>query len=252
MILFFSGTGNSEYVAKRLAGILGDRTVPIVSLKNYEFDEQRIVWVFPTYSWGVPPIVKSVISKTVTNSDCRHFMVTTCGDDIGNCHIMWRKLMESRNMTAVSAFSVIMPNTYVFMKGFNVDPYNVVKKKLSGVNTRVDDIANAISKDNAPHDDVNRGCFAWIKTNIIYPYFVRFCMKPEKFTVSENCNGCGLCAKKCPLSNISMNDDKPVWGSHCAFCSRCYHQCPRHAIDYDKTARFKGQYLFSRLSNLVK
>ena len=62
MIFYFSGTGNSEYVAKQLAARLGDRLVKMgdaVAHADYDYtlsEGERVGWVFPVYSWGPAPI----------------------------------------------------------------------------------------------------------------------------------------------------------------------------------------------------
>lgn len=244
MIIYFSGTGNSRFVAEKLGSILGDNVFEMLYLTDELLSEKRIIWVFPTYSWGVPPIVKNVISKINIDVDCVNYMVTTCGDDIGDCHKMWRRLMAKRGYKTSSTFSVIMPNTYVCMKGFNTDSSELCTMKVNNAITRIDDIANVISTLKFTVDDVTRGRWAWIKTNIIYPYFVRFCMNPKKFRTLEHCNHCGKCSMECPLGNIKLVDNKPVWGDNCAFCLRCYHTCPKHAVDYDNATKGKGQYIF--------
>ena len=59
MILYFSGTGNSEYLAKLLAEDLDDEIVDLFAYikdgKKGEFiSEKPFVLVSPTYSWRVP------------------------------------------------------------------------------------------------------------------------------------------------------------------------------------------------------
>ena len=60
MVLYFTGTGNSRYVAERIAVALGDEllsmndrikagdTSPVTS-------DERLVIVIPTYAWRIPP-----------------------------------------------------------------------------------------------------------------------------------------------------------------------------------------------------
>ena len=56
MIFYFSGTGNSLWVARRLAGLLGDRLVAIadaINSQSYSFElapDESVGMVFPTYS----------------------------------------------------------------------------------------------------------------------------------------------------------------------------------------------------------
>ena len=57
MIIWFSGTGNSEWVAEQLASALGERMVSVAEgLTSGDthltlHDGERLGFVFPTYSW---------------------------------------------------------------------------------------------------------------------------------------------------------------------------------------------------------
>ena len=55
MILYFSATGNSKYVAEKIADATGDNAV---SIDEYEGSEKISGIVCPTYSWGVPSVVR--------------------------------------------------------------------------------------------------------------------------------------------------------------------------------------------------
>lgn len=253
MILYFSGTGNSRWVALRLASLLGDKAFDITTkLPNHLVVEQKnvsanLIWVFPIHSWGLPLVVKRFIKEWegAIAQDSQHYMVCTCGDDIGHAHKQWRKIIGKKSLPH-STFSVQMPNTYTFMKGFDVDSPQTVRQKLADAQARIDYIAKQICRGSSLHctDDVVTGRWAWIKTHIIYPYFMKFCMSTKPFHATHNCIGCGRCSHECPLQNITMNDRCPQWGDNCTMCLRCYHTCPQHAVTYGKSTRYKGQYLF--------
>ena len=53
----------------------------------------------------------------------------------------------------------------------------------------------------------------------------------RKFRVESGCNSCGECAEMCPVGNITMQDDHPVWGRECEICLRCINYCPQGAIE---------------------
>lgn len=244
MILWHSGTGNSRYVAESLAAALGQRAERMVpGCKAVAADDSIIVWVFPIYSWGLPPVVRDYIRRSEGLDGARHFMVCTCGDDVGLAHLSWRRLMRSKGWNARGAWSVQMPNNYVLLPGFDVDSKPLERQKLDACSDRIAEVARGI-KCGAKVDSVVRGAMPWIKTRVLYPLFVRFMMSPRPFRHNDGCISCGKCAGVCPAVNISMESGVPQWGRDCTMCLGCYHICPRHAVEYGNRTRAKGQYYF--------
>lgn len=248
MILFFSGTGNSAYVARKLSEELADANIidlrgeTLLSAKVESEANDRVVWVFPVYSWGVPPIMVDFIRKVSIKGAERvkHHLVVTCGDDTGLTHKQWRKLIVTKGWEAASASSVIMPNTYVLMKGFDVDSDEVARRKISEAPARIREIAGRIT-ENASSTDMLTGSFAWIKSRIVYPWFIRYAMSPKPFHATDKCIGCGNCARECPTENIEMINGSPTWGNRCALCLRCFHCCPVNAVQYGRATVGKRQ-----------
>ncbi len=241
MIIVFSGTGNSLYVAHELSRILGDEVVQIThDCQLPTTNDSHVIWVFPIYSWGVPPVVLEHIERYAFSGD--HYAVVTCGDDTGNAHRQWRRLVSRNNGRDMSIYSVQMPNTYVMMKGFDVDTPEVAQAKIAAASERIAYIAKRIEGHVSGENDVVRGRFAWFKSAIIYPWFMRNAMSPKPFHANDKCVGCGLCAKNCPMGNISMTEGRPKWNINCAMCARCYHICPYNSVAYGKNTVGKGQY----------
>lgn len=262
MIFCFSGTGNSLLVARELASRTGHAVTMLErellshpSRHLFELSEgEDVIWVFPVYSWGVPPVVRRFIRKAKikmlagngatlsdTDASARHWMVATCGDDIGRTDDQWRQEVGRRGWAPRGAFSVEMPNTYVCMKGFEVDSKDVERQKLAAMPGRVRAIVEAIGRGFSD-SDVVRGDYAWLKTAAVYPLFRTFCMSPAPFASDAGkCVSCGLCARECPLGNIEMKEGRPQWGPACALCLRCFHGCPTRAIDYGKASLGKAQ-----------
>ena len=69
MIFYFSATGNSKYVAQRVAASTGDTLISLhdaVRNRCYHYDvsdEERIGFVVPTYYYGLPSILNFFMEK---------------------------------------------------------------------------------------------------------------------------------------------------------------------------------------------
>ena len=237
MIYYFSGTGNSLYVARHLADSLGERLCPMIS-PNLT-DDQSIGLVFPVYGWGIPNVVKKFIQNCLLPKGAYLYAVMTCGDDMGYTDKVLEKAL-GRKLDA--AFSVLMPDVYVCLPGFDVDSKEECREKFEKEKETVQLIAECV-KNRQVVRHLKRGPFPLAKTYILRPLFNRYLVTDKYFRVdSSSCVSCGRCQKMCPVGNILIVDEVPQWQSHCAGCLACYHACPHHAINFGNQTQKKGQY----------
>ena len=88
MILYFTGTGNSRYVAQRIAERMGDEA-HCINDKIREKDTRpmkgdgSLIVVVPTYAWRLPRIVAEWLIKTPFPDTKEAWFVMDCGDGIG-------------------------------------------------------------------------------------------------------------------------------------------------------------------------
>lgn len=254
MIFYFSGTGNSRYVAQQLGELLkGDvRMITDETPGNFDIEGESLGFVFPVYSWGVPPVMIDFIHslpetfwEKIRGGKIPVWVVMTCGDEVAMAPEMMTKALAAHGVEPESIWSVTMPNNYVLLPGFDVDPKGVEKKKLKGAPARIKEIAEGISR-HSHTIDVVRGSWPRLKTMVVYPLFKKWGIFPRKWKSTPACVGCGICAASCPLKNIEMDNETgiPKWGPCCCSCLACYHSCPRHAVSYSTATTHKGQYHF--------
>ena len=257
MIFYFSGTGNSKWVAEQLSKQQEEKLVFIpeaiqAGLNEFEVGEdEKVGFVFPIYSWGPPSIVLNFINKLVLHKYHTQyvFFVCSCGDDTGLTEQVVCKALKSRSIICNAGFSVIMPNNYVLLPGFDVDSKELEQKKLADAVQTMDEINRQIT-ERRNLSQCNEGGFAWLKSKVINPWFERG-ITAKPFHATESCIGCGLCEKSCPVENITIVNKRPVWKENCTSCLACYHVCPRRAVQYGKRTKKKGQY-FNPNSSPVK
>ncbi len=224
----FSGTGNSQWVADKLKGLMKD-------------EEDVFGIVFPVYAWGIPKVVKEYIEKHKEEIKAAQYVyvVMTCGDDIGYADKILNKAIGKE---ADAVFSVHMPNTYVCLPGFDVDKDEVAQAKVQETLQRLPSIAESIT-GREKKTEVVRGGFAWFKTYVLRPIFNRFLVTDKYFHTNKDCIQCKHCVRGCPLGNMAMDKDGHVIWKHenCTGCLRCYHRCPNHAVQFGRFTKNKGQ-----------
>lgn len=247
MIFYFSGVGNSAWVANRLAEYLGDKVLAIAEEKNIDkvyspLKGEKVGFVFPVYGWEPPKIVLDFVVKMQMNAPDYLYFVCTCGDDVGKTPSVFDSAIRKKGWKCDAGFSVTMPDTYVCLPGFDIDDTATLRMKMDNAKARVEFIAQQLAENiSMKHFDCYEGPLPYTKTYVLGGLFRAFLMSPKPFKATDRCVSCGLCAQKCPVKNITMND-KPSWGSECTMCLACYHACPHHAIEYGKRTKNKGQY----------
>ena len=125
MIFYFSGTGNSKWIANQLSKEQKEDLVFIPdALRSgvLEFclkEEETIGFVFPIYSWAPPEIVLSFIQKLSLKGYRGQylFFVCSCGDDTGLTQQVLTKAFRHKGWECHAGFSVTMPNNYVLLPG---------------------------------------------------------------------------------------------------------------------------------------
>ena len=112
MILYFSGTGNSNYVAKRIADALGDALVNLndrikASDTSPVETGEHLVIVTPTYAWRIPRVVRDWLLKTELHGAKQAWFVMTCGSEIGNANKYTRDLCADKAISCMGTAQII-------------------------------------------------------------------------------------------------------------------------------------------------
>lgn len=245
MILYFSGTGNSEYVAKMMAEEMNDEVLNLFEkIRDHDYSEMNSqkpwIIVTPTYAWRIPRIVNDWIYKTIFKGNQDIYFVMTCGGAIGNAEHYLHKLCQQKDLQLKGCFEVIMPENYIAL--FNTPSIPEIDEILEKAKKRILEVVMTIqeNRDIQKHsltlkDRLNSS----IINELFYPMFVH----AKKFHTTDQCVACGKCVKVCPLKNIQMNQDKPIWGEHCTHCMACISYCPYEAIEYGKNSIGKVRYV---------
>lgn len=239
MIVYFSGTGNSRWAARRLAELTGERTWDITGGEPTPAlqDEARIGLVFPIYAWGVPKPMRDFVQRLTVRAPYT-FAVCTCGEEAG---LAMKKLAARLPLDA--ALSLVMPNNYV--AGAELEDEPTVRRKLAQADERIEAFARQVLAGERVYR-VEEGPLAALKSGPVNFGFNRFAVSTRAFWVTDACVRCGRCAKDCPAGAIALENGRPVWSGQCFQCMRCINACPQQAIQYGKGTAGRKRYTIER------
>ncbi len=256
-IYYFSGTGNSLVVARDIAEKLEGDLIPIHSVVNKEritTHADVIGILFPVYYVGlinIPLIVQRFTSKLDEINNKYIFAVCTYGGGAGPTLTMLDEMIRARGGRLKAGFGVQMPQN-AFRKPFENREklYSKWKdKKLDSICEHVNQRDFHFDTDNFSMRIVGTILLQLMKNEFFRPLFIKPMKETAEFpkdsdlTVREiipfidrsyhtggSCMGCKTCSRICPVGNIEIVDDKPVWKHHCENCLACIKWCPQEAI----------------------
>lgn len=223
-IFYFTSTGNCLAVAKQIGGQAV--SIPqIIDTPDLHFVDDVIGLVFPIYGFGMPKIVRRFLEKVTWKADYA-FAIGTYGNLPGSAMMDVQAFVKSRGLKFDYAESLLMVDNY--LPGFDMAneaanlPAKAVEANLSRI---VADIRNrkALSAQAG---------MGWRLATAAIQKGTKFFLdgkQGQKFIVDESCTRCGICAKVCPVANVSVSG-QVTFGTQCEVCMGCIHQCPQTAI----------------------
>ncbi len=245
MILYFTGTGNSEYCARFIANRLGEECFDLAErIRKKEFSplESESPWIIcaPTYAWRMPAVVTDFLEKAELKGSKEIYFVMTCGGQIGKAEKYNKELSEKIGKSYMGTAKVKMAENYLAM--FEVTTKEEEELLMKEAYGNLDGVS-ALIKNGEKLPTVKEGAIGALLSGKVNEMFNKFYLQDKKFIVKDNCISCGLCEKKCPLGNVEIKDGKPMWNGNCTHCMACICNCPVEAIEYGKKSAGKRRYL---------
>lgn len=244
MVIYYTGTGNSRFIAKIIAEKLDDTLVDATELmkqgKFGKFESERpYVFVCPTYAWQMPKIFVEFIKRSKFSGNKFSFFVMTCGSDIGNAEKQIKELCEEADFKYKGVMEIEMPENYIAM--FTAPEQAEAKKIVAKAVILAREAAEIVGQNKYfPHEEPD--ILDKVKSGIVNDIFYKYMISAKKFYATDKCIGCKKCVTECPLNNIKIVDGKPQWGNQCTHCMACICKCPTEAIEYGKHTKGKRRY----------
>ena len=243
MILYFSATGNTEFVATELAKCLDDEALDLcdrIKQHNYETirSDKPFVFCAPTYVCEAPAFFYDFLRKVDLEGSRDVYMVSTSGGYSGISGNIAKTIVRKKHMNYKGCAEFKLPPNYIANKSHKLPPKEEIEKRITDTYNRIKPVADIIGSGRRL-----RSRHVWVLEKLIdypsSPVLSRIGHRVSGFHVTDSCISCGLCEKRCPLNIITMHDERPEWkGRTCAHCMAC----PVEAIEYKDITNGRKRY----------
>ncbi len=232
-ILYFSSTGNSLHIAKKLQEKLGGEIRYIPNYKQSGSEYEKLILVTPIYSYGMPSPVFEILSKLDKEKEI--IVIQNYGGMTGGADWLFYDYAKNKfGLNIKSIYKLKMPENFTLY--FTV-PKFYLKLQLKKSKKRIDKIIKMILQEKniiPKKSKTKEKTYLKNKSN--------WHLIGKDFKANENCVKCGKCISICPAHNISLVDNKIEFGDNCIACLGCYHRCPQKAIIF-KNKKKKYRYI---------
>lgn len=257
MIVFFSATGNTKFVAQELARLLDDEVLDLTprirkgDCSDIHSDKPLVV-CSPVHVSGLPKFYADYLRKvTFTGSSDVYGVFTNAGySGIAGAQVKSIFRAKGKRYRGFAEFK--FPGIHITSITHKPISDEEVEARIRTSAKRVPSVAQVIQRGE---DFKNKRIWlAEVALTTALAPFLRFVgMGTRGFWATEQCIACGKCEKVCPVTAIQMRDGKPVWTTaHCAHCMACVHNCPVAAIEYGKRTQGKRRYTLSKFRYVLK
>lgn len=256
MVLFFSATGNTEFIARQLALKLGDDCLNLLDrVKRGDHtplhSDKPFIICAPVYVCEMPRFLAKYLKQQTFTGSREVYFIFTSGGYAGISGQLAKAMVRKKKMKYLGHAEFKMPRNYVANDHYSMLPAEQVQERILNSCRHLEEVVADIQagrKLKARH--------IWLFETIITlpfnPVWSRLKYKTDDFYTTDACVGCGKCERLCPLNNISLKERKPVWGQECTHCMACIANCPTEAIEYGTISQTKEKYRFSKYAHVVQ
>jgi ferredoxin len=230
-VLYFTGTGGSLRIARIIAETLGTTPQDILRVDPASLNPQPLVLVFPIYGFAPPGIVLRFISSMADGKGNPARVVAVPAGMALKAGYMALKALKKRGYHSAGSWTVVAPCNINLWPLYTPNKEQVKQfweKREPAAKKAAAEIASGKEKGTwwGPSVWLGKACVWSFRLPLIGS--VAFA---RRFSANDKCIKCRSCERLCPRANIKVGEKGPVWGNACEVCLRCYHYCPKEAIE---------------------
>jgi len=256
-IHYFTGTGNTAHSVKQITEQLNkagldsaDETLRFkVTVQQVKKDVKPLIdtfdyhiFAFPVLSWAPPVIMKRYMRQMPVSKDTKTAVLAVNGSIFHDGKLVkgytGQALEQAESILRHKRYDVFLTANASFPDNWT-QATNPCSKEDSVAIFPLGDAEVRQFTDDFIRERRSLYRCGWF--NRLWSYIVAFLFGligrralGKLYIADENCTGCGLCVKQCPVRTIRMDNHKPkgrpYWGTKCEDCNRCINICPERSI----------------------
>jgi ferredoxin len=244
-MLYFSGTGNSKYIAELFCQNMESECISIeddVDFGALFASNDTIGFCYPVYSSRVPRIMREFTTAHMELLKNKKLIVF-CTQMIfsGDGARAFTDLFPRGSFDIIYAEHFLMPNNVC---NFFITPLaneGRIKNYLAKAERKIQIVCGNIESGIVKKRGFNViSRLLGLPQGIFLPLIERKARKSVK--IAADCTTCGLCVSICPMKNLRLENEKVAHEKNCTLCYRCINRCPKKAITIFFHDKVKRQY----------
>jgi ferredoxin len=245
IMLYFSGTGNSKYVAKLFCQKMNAKYHSIEESLEFAqliFSEDTIGFCYPIYGSRVPRLMREFVAVHIESLKDKKLIIfcTQMGGSGDGARVL-TDLFPREYVKVICAEHFLMPNNVCNLFFLPLAGERLTKYYLKNTEKKMQAVCKNIKAGRIKKRGFNPVSRALgLIQGVFMPGIEERAM--SKVWIDGDCNLCGLCVSKCPMGNFVSENDKISTNNNCMMCYRCINSCPQKAIQVFLRGKVKRQY----------
>ncbi len=241
-LFYFTGTGNSLFVAQELSKVLKDVEITSITKclnsKLYISKADSVGFIFPIHGLTIPIPVKIFLNKLKLENATYIFAVPTRGGTIFRGTELIKKILNQQCKKLNSIFLFTIFNNDPKLSFFELPTKEEIISTKNTIIAKILTMKTIIEKklDYFDYDGVTFSKNKFLNNILekLVPFMTHnISPKIKKYFYHDSkCIGCQTCEKICPSDKIVMQNNKPIWKKQttCYLCYGCLNSCPKESV----------------------
>ncbi|MCL2664564.1 MAG: EFR1 family ferrodoxin [Defluviitaleaceae bacterium] len=256
LVIYFSGTGNTKYIAELFATKTAGTCHSIEEKIDFEMElasHKTIAFCYPIYGSRAPYIMRRFASRhsdALKDKDVIIFVnqMIFSGDGAR----VFCDLFPKKHFKVIYADHFFMPNNVGNLFFLPKQSQKTIKKFFLRAEKKMLRVCKNIENGKIKKRGFSAASrflgniqgFLWQgRSKNVFP--AKFSMERRAMSrvkIFSNCSRCGLCIKKCPMDNLLLTNGSVAQRGSCTVCYRCINLCPKKAVAIFFSGRPRWQY----------